>query len=84
MRPLFGRYRIHLVGRHPIGEHRIEIERGSDSLSGIESIARDHHDAAGTRCAQSLHGARGFAPELVAEKQRANRPAVDGDEDAKG
>ena len=84
MHPLFGRYRVHLVGRHAIGEHRINVERGADGLCGIEPIAGDHHDTCGTGGAKCLHGAGGFAPELVAEKEGTDGPALDGDEDAKG
>ena len=84
MHPLFGRYRVHLVGRHAIGEHRIDVERGADGLCSIEPIAGHHHDTGGTGGAKCLHGAGSFAPELVAEKEGTDGPALDGDDDAKG
>jgi hypothetical protein len=39
---------VYLVGRYPIGEHRIQIERSANGLGGIEPITGDHDDAAYT------------------------------------
>src|SRR5262245_20999581 len=84
LHPLFGCYGIDLIGRLPIGKYSIEIERSADSLGSIEPIAGNHHDAAGTSCAKRVHGAGAFAPELICKKQSTDRPAFDGNKDAKG
>ena len=50
---LLDRHGVDLVGRHAVGEHRVEVERGADGLGRVGAVAGDHDDArhAGRRAA---------------------------------
>jgi hypothetical protein len=58
MLPLLGIDRIDFVGRLAVGKHGIEIERRSDRLGGVRTIASNHNNAGHTRRSQRLHGSR--------------------------
>ena len=80
VQPLLGAHRIDLVGRHAFGQHRVEIERGTDRRRGPGAVAGDHDDARDAGVAQQPDRPRRVGPKLVGEQQGADRPSLDRDE----
>ena len=81
MQPLLGAHRVDLVGGHPVGQHRIEIERGADRMRGGGAVAGDHDHARNAGVAQQPDRPRRVGAKLVGQQQGADRPPLDRDED---
>jgi hypothetical protein len=76
--PLLRSYRVHFVGRLAIGKHRIEIERRSDRLGGVRTIAGNHDNVRHTGRSQRLDGSWCIAAKLVGKQDGADCLSVNG------
>ena len=81
MQPLLGAHRVDLVGGHPVGQHRIEIERGADRVRRGGAVAGDHDHARDAGLAQQPDRPRRVGAKFVGEQQGTDRPSLDRDED---
>ena len=82
MQPPFHGDGIHFVGRNPVGEHRIEIERGAYRFCGVCAVTGHHINARNPGGAKRLNGAGSFLAQLVGQQQCSDYAAIDGNKDA--
>ena len=73
-KPLLGRDRIDLVGRDPIGEHGVEIERRPDGFGRVGPVAGQHDDARRPR--RHVAPGRRAASRAAARRPEASAPIV--------
>ena len=73
--------RVDLLGRRALREHFVDADDRADGLRVLLAVAGHHDDAADAVVAQLSDRAGRVGSDRVVEQQRADRAAVDVDED---
>jgi hypothetical protein len=79
-KPLLAAHGSDFIRRHAVGEHGVEVERGTDGLGRGGVIAGDHDDACDARRPQHSDRMRRFRAQFVGQEQRTDGAALDRDE----